>query len=252
MFENLIKRFKDPNNPSLGANIIYLKLFLIWIADRTLIKTIIYYIFHVYCIVFVFSLFFNLIWKREYESFITLIHYSSLSLGVLKIYLFKKQYVRWERVIGVISEIEHDTSENNEEYKQILANYQRYSQKISFGFWGFGYICFGVFMTGYWIGCAIWYRQSHSTLKIFDAYFPFDDTSTLGHYGSVVLQTLFAVTSVAYVLCWDAMVLSAMMFFSGQFKALRVRCAHALDSKNEKESLWKLHKCHEIYIKLLE
>lgn len=251
MIKKILNRLNDPKNPSLGPNIIYLKFFGLWFTDRPFEKTVLFYIFYIYGIIYLSSLFFNLVWKREYLIFVTLLHHSALTVGILKMHLFKNQHKKWEYVIKTMAEFEYDITENDETYKQILIKYQRYSRLITYVFLTFGYLCFMIFFVSYWIIDVICYQESRPIIKVFDVYLPFDDTSTFGRYASATFQTIFAVVALVYVIGWDTMVMSSMMFFSGQFKALKVRCAHALDSKNDEVCLWKLYKCHQTYVNLL-
>lgn len=240
-------------NTSLGPVLKIFHFLGIWRRDTPLYKSMIFYFFQSYNIIFVINLCANLIINFEYKMFITFINYSAYYMSTMKVGSFARWHKDWESVVDSITEMEEEATENeNSAHAIIVLKYRKYCHWVVYIFWvACGPIVIFMFVT-YWLKDVKLSADFNEPMPhIFHAWTPFDQRTWFGRFVSALLQTIFGLSAPLHTCSWDSLVMSSMMFFAGQLKALRMRCAHALDEVDDDIRFKNLSKCHQHHINIL-
>lgn len=251
----MLSRFSYPNRPSLGPIIDIASFFTMWSKDRTWSKAIIFNITLIFMVLYTFTITANLIMNFNFDLFLNFVQYSSFYLSVHKMCMFALYGQIWVEVVNMISNIENEsTFEKNTEHGQIVFRYKKYIQIFTMVYFVPLYGILFVFMGFFWafnVLKPILMTSNKPLASLFYAWLPFDQNELYGRIISAVIQTTFAISTSNCAITWDTLMLSCMIFFAGQLKALRARCVQALDSPDE-EQCWKnIIKCHQHHLAII-
>lgn len=247
--------FEDLSNPSLGPLIKILKWVSVWRLGRTRIRTIIHFCFMIFCILCLTNIIVNLIVNFNFQLFITFIQYSAFHMCVLKILALTVWFNKWEKAIKTISQIELESRlDKTSHYMPILILYKKYTHIVIFGYSAIGTFINVCFTGGLIINNLVLneFRSEVYVIHLFYALLPVDESTRSGRFISTILQMLYSETALVFILCWDTLVLSSMIFLIGQLKALRVRCVHTLNNLKIDDNLRNIVKCHKHYLSIIE
>ncbi|KAH9629221.1 hypothetical protein HF086_009611 [Spodoptera exigua] len=139
-------------------------------------------------------------------------------MGIVKSCFFQKDYKKWQVLIDYMSSVERDQlSKNDKDHEKIIHEYIKRNRQVSYFFWALAFFSnFSIFTEPYQKN-QINVNGTSVYLKIFDGYTPFDNEPP-GYYFSMLIQTVLGHIVSAYVVGWDTLVVSIMIFFAGQLK----------------------------------
>ncbi|XP_022834239.1 odorant receptor 49b-like, partial [Spodoptera litura] len=249
---NVLKFLEDPEYPSVGPHLKLLGFTGLWHPNRqTLIgrfKQILFYV----TITFFFSQYIKCFIKFNADSLKLILQYAPFHMGIVKSCFFQKDYKNWELVIDYMSSVERkQLAKNDKKHDDIIHEYIKRNRKVSYFFWALAFFSnFSIFTEPYQKN-QINENGTSIYLKIFDGYTPFDNEPP-GYYFSMLIQTVLGHIVSAYVVGWDTLVVSIMIFFTGQLKITCMYCRLAIDALNSTRSHENIAKCHRFYTTLVE
>lgn len=260
MIRNKIFFFNRTDQASLDPIMYMLKFFGVWYFKRSPIKLIIYCSIISYNITFVLNQCVYLGLNFNYNLFISFINFSAYGLCIIKTCTFSIWHNNWKIVVDNIYEMEMEsTKEVNSDHAAIVLKYRKYCHWVIFFFWFVIWSIVFVTFTCYWWSNIIFPEfidpnTSHEFKYIFHLYLPFVDNLKTAQYIAALLQTMFAIFAALHTLTWDSLVMSSIVFFAGQLKALRMRCANAFSKSNREISLDydNLLICHKHHLAILK
>lgn len=259
MFNTIITKYKDPNNPSLGILIYLLKFFGIWPYGRAKYFTIIFKLIYFYLILIFLNTSVNTIVQLNYHMFANFIQYSALHLSIIKIYNLTERHKMWRKLFVQISEMDNEsvTCADSKSVTVIL-RYRQYSILIGLGFMCIGIVLNIIFISMFWFNNIIKIdltkldEKKLITMNILNPWLPFDETNKQGRWISGIIQSIYIEFTALYLLCWDSLVMSIMLLLAGHLKALKVRCECALDNPDANDNIQfnNIVNCHKQYMKI--
>lgn len=245
--------YKDELNPSIGLAIKYFKYIGVWRHGPSRLKKFFTYSIMIICLCYMINLIINLVLNFHYDIGLWFVQYSAIHFGIFKILVFAKNLKHWESLIIVMADIDMRTAKarNAKLYLPILIKIRGYCTKFVVYYISLAIFINLIFIATYMVNNMIvpYLIDNFEIILLFHAYLPFDESVGLGRNVSTLLQMLYFETSVVYVVGWDVFLLSLMMFLIGHFKALRLRCALAVESR-EDISLCNIAECHQQYVDL--
>lgn len=245
---NVLSFLEDPRYPSVGPHLFLLGFIGLWQSKQSKFKQYLFYI----TISFFLSQYLKCVIKFHHGDLKLILQYAPFHLGIIKACFFQKDYKKWEQIIDYISSVEREEIENGDKKKmEIINEYLKRSRRVTYFFWGLAFFSnFTIFSEPY---------QKNQTningtteyLKIFDGYTPFSEEPP-GYYFSMFIQTVLGHIVSAYVVGWDTLVITIMIFLSGQLRIMRLNCANIVDVGNIEESHNNILKCHRFHVTLVK
>lgn len=254
MFSSLIKFFnflEDPEHPCLGPHIWLLKLTGQYHPElKTLkarIKLVLYYI----AIIFFFSQYIRCALSFNGASIQLILQYAPFHMGVAKTCFFQKNHNEWVRLIKYISEVEiKQRSMRDDKTEGIMKQYIKRSRRVTYFFWGLAFFSnFSIFTEPYQKNQIV-ENGTNVYLVIFDGYTPFEREPP-GYYFSMATQTVLGYMMSTYVVSWDMLTVSIMIFFVGQLKISRWNCTNVIDLQSKLSSHVNIAECHRFHTRLV-
>nr|QIJ45800.1 olfactory receptor [Glyphodes pyloalis] len=240
----LLSLLEDPRYPSVGPHLRLLGLTGIWQPKKTKIKQCIFYI----TVGFFFSQYVKCVIKFHPVPLKLILQYAPFHLGVVKACFFQKDFKKWKSIIDYVSDVEcKEIAGRNDEKLRIITEYIKRSRKITYFFWALAFFSnFAIFSEPYQKNQA----GTNGTgvyLKVLDGYTPFSDEPP-GYYFSMLVQTVLGHMMSVYVVGWDTLVLTIMIFLKGQLRIMRLNYANIIDVKDADKSRNNIMKCHRFHV----
>ncbi|CAH2075019.1 unnamed protein product, partial [Iphiclides podalirius] len=245
----MFKFLESPHNPSLGPHLWLLGSTGLWhpnISKAVRFKLFLFYV----TVLFFFTQYLKCANDFQAESLQLILQYAPFHMGIVKSCFFQKQYKTWASLVDYLSSVELEQLEVKENRViGIMKDYIARNRRITYFFWALAFFSnFSIFSEPY--------RKNHAVengtsvyLNIFNGFTPFSGEPP-GYYGAMAVQTVLGHIVSAYVVGWDTMVVSIMIFFAGQLKITRLYCMGVVQPKNSDDSHRSIAKCHKFYIQL--
>lgn len=249
--QNILKFLEDPVHPSVGPHLKLLGCTGLWRSNLTSplgkLKQTLFYI----TIVFFFSQYLKCCINFDADSIKLILQYAPFHMGIVKSCFFQKNFKNWLYLIDYISSIERRQLEKGDKaHDEIIKEYIKRNRRVSYFFWGLAFFSnFSIFSEPYQKN-EINVNGTSVYLYIFDGYTPFRREPP-GYYASMSIQTVLGHIVSAYVVGWDTLVVSIMIFFAGQLKISRLYCSQAIDFIDPVKSHKKIAKCHQFHTTLV-
>lgn len=249
---NILKFLEDPKYPSVGPHLKLLGFTGIWHPHLKSVlgrfKQILFYI----TITFFFSQYIKCCIYFNAESLKLILQYAPFHMGIVKVCFFQKDYNNWQRLIDYLSSVERNQlAKNDQKHDEIIDDYIKRNRKVSYFFWALAFFSnFSIFTEPYQKN-QINVNGTSVYLNIFDGFTPFPKEPP-GYYMSMFIQTVLGHIVSAYVVGWDTLVVSIMIFFAGQLKITRLYCSQMIDAVNPNKSHINIAECHRFYTTLIE
>lgn len=142
-------------------------------------------------------------------------------------------------------------NKNDMEHGAIITRYIKWSRRVTYFFWMLAFFSnFSIFTEPYQKN-QVNENGTSVYLKIFDGYTPFSNEPP-GYYASMAVQTVLGHIVSAYVVGWDTLVVTIMIFFAGQLKITRVNCKRMIVAENNIVSHENIARCHHRHKTLLK
>ncbi|XP_059061370.1 odorant receptor Or2-like [Achroia grisella] len=247
----LLKFLEDPRYPSVGPHLRFLGLIGLWRPKNSNFKRFKQFHFYV-TILFFCSQYVKCLISMNSDSVMLILKYAPFHLGIAKSCYFRKDCKEWEKFIDFMSSIERkQLAKKDEEYEVILKEYIKRSRRVTYFFWGLAFFSnFSIFSEPYQYNQIV--ENGTSIYQhIFDGYTPFS-WEPPGYYASMAIETVLGLTVSAYVITWDTLVVTMMIFFAGQLKITRLKCVQTIDLSSRSKSHENIVKCHIFYKDLIK
>lgn len=248
---HLLNFLEDPRYPSVGPHLRLLGLTGLWRPKNTNHNQMKQYLFYI-TILFFFSQYLKCVIKFHPDALKLILQYAPFHLGIVKACFFRKDYQKWASVIDYISTVERkEQAEGNEEKNQIIDEYIKRSRRMTYFFWSLAFFSnFTIFSEPY-LKNQTNVNGTTVYMNIFDGYTPFNENPP-GYYFSLLIQTVLGHIVSAYVVGWDTLVCTVMIFLSGQLKITRLNCTKVIDVNNVQRSHENIAECHRFHITLVK
>ncbi|RVE49272.1 hypothetical protein evm_006066 [Chilo suppressalis] len=249
---NLLKSLEDPEYPSIGPHLRLLGFTGIWHPELTSktarFKQWLFYL----TISFFFSQYIKCFVQFKASSLVLILQYAPFHMGIVKACFFQRNYKKWEKIIHYVSNTEkNQITESNEEITKIITNYIQHSRHVTYFFWALAFFSnFSIFSEPY-------QKNINSDngdpvfKKIFDGYIPYSDYPP-GYYISMFIQTVLGHIVSAYVVGWDTLICTIMIFFAGQLKVARLLCSRVINVQNPELCRKYIADCHRFHTTLVK
>ncbi|XP_063839372.1 odorant receptor Or2-like [Ostrinia nubilalis] len=248
---NVFNFLEDPRYPLVGPHLRLLGLTGLWhpnLNSKTRFKQYLFFI----TIAFFFSQYVKCAVKLEPSSLMLILQYAPFHLGIIKSCFFQKDHKKWESLIDYISGVERkEIANGNKDSNDIISEYISRSRKVTYFFWALAFFSNFTIFTEPYQKNQINVNGTSVYLKIFDGYTPFSEVPP-GYYASMLTQTVLGHIVSAYVVGWDTLVCTIMIFFAGQLKISRLNCANVIDINNAERSHENIVNCHSFHTILVK
>nr|CUQ99415.1 Olfactory receptor 35 [Manduca sexta] len=251
VIEKILSFLEDPRYPSVGPHIRLLSLTGLWHPDLKSPKSRFKIIIFLVTVAFFLSQYVKCIIKFNTDDLKLILQYAPSHMGIIKTCLFQKDYKIWEELIDFISSVElKQISRKDENLDKVMKAYIRRNRRVSYFFWALAFFSnFSIFTEPYQKN-NFNVNGTSTYLYIFDGYTPFSREPN-GYYFSMCIQTMLGHIVSAYVIAWDTLVVSIMIFFAGQLKITRLYCTRMITANNE-ESHRNIAECHRFHTSLVK
>nr|QLI62096.1 odorant receptor 53 [Streltzoviella insularis] len=249
---NLLNFLEIPNHPCIGPHLKLLGLTGLWHPNKnspvTKFKRILFYV----TVTFFCSQYIKCLFNIDVISLALILQYAPFHMGIVKSCYFQRHYKKWERLIIYMSSVEcAQLADRRTDLIPIMNGYIKKSRRVTYFFWALAFFSnFAIFSEPYQKNHVMENSTAVYT-KIFDGIAPFNQEKPPGYYVSMVLQTIFGHIVSAYVVAWDTLIVSIMVFFSGQLKVSRWYFVQVIDVNSIEKSHQNIVKCHHFYTTLV-
>ncbi|XP_013184400.1 odorant receptor Or2-like [Amyelois transitella] len=249
-FEKILSYLEDPRYPSVGPHLRLLSLTGLWHPNNTKIEKFKLYLFYI-TVAFFCSQYIRCLIKCDGESLTLILQYAPFHMGIVKSCFFQKDYKKWENVIFYVSSLERDQLLKKNEQSLEINKYIKQSRRVSYFFWALAFFSnFNIFSEPYRLNQEN--DDGTNTYKnIFDGYIPYSNEPP-GYYVSLIVQTVLGHIVSAYVVAWDTLVVTIMIFLAGQLKVARINCERMIIDRDDNESHENIAYCHRHHTKLVK
>ncbi|CAB3243624.1 unnamed protein product [Arctia plantaginis] len=250
--QHFLKFLENPSYPSVGPHLKLLGLVGLWRSDPTAsvsrFKQFLFY----FTITFFFSQYIKCLIKFNAESLKLILQYAPFHMGIVKSCFFQKNFSRWQNLIDYMSLIERSQlKKEDKNQSDMIESYIKRNRRISYFFWALAFFSnFSIFTEPYQKN-QINMNGTSVYLYIFDGYTPFRKEPP-GYYMSMLIQTVLGHVVSAYVVGWDTLVVSIMIFFAGQLKISRLHCSQTIDASSPEKSHENIANCHRFHVNLIK
>lgn len=247
--KKILNVLEDPKYPSVGPHLRFLGLAGLWHPIKTPLTNLKLVLFYI-TITFFFSQYVKCLISFNPDSLQLILKHAPFHMGIVKACFFYKDYKSWEKLIEYTSDVEHSQLAKNEDpVNNIIKSYILRNRIVSYFFWALAFLSnITIFSEPYQQNIII--ENGTSTyLYIFDGYTPFSKEPP-GYYASMFIQTVLGYTVSIYVICWDNLVVSLMIFFAGQLKIVRYYCVHVI--KDNTDSHQNIAELHSFFITIIK
>lgn len=241
-------------NVSLSIDIRIVEFLGFWDFGRSRVPVPVYKLCLIYSILYLINIYLTLIFNYDFNSFMTFMQFSVLHLSIPKIFTYIKSRDKWMKIIELIAEIEeYSLKDKKSKYKSMVLMYRKYSHIFVIVFWISVIIIHVAFMGIFWPNYLLLdaTKVNMKQINIFNVWLPIDEYTLKGRIVSGILQTIFIDITAVYIISWDTLAMSCLIFFIGQLKALRIRCVHLLEDPSEDMCMDSIFKCHQHYLKIV-
>nr|AST36267.1 putative odorant receptor OR35 [Hedya nubiferana] len=252
-FQNILSCLEDPDHPSAGPFLRFMNLTGNWHPHMELkltrFKQVVYYI----TMFFFFSLYFKCVISLKLSALLYILQTAPFHMGTPKTIFFRKNYNEWEKLVGYMSTTERQQiADKDDEVLDIMDSYTQKSRKVNYLFWLLAFLCNISIFTEPYLKNTIVENGTDVYVKLFDIYVPFDQDVPPGYYYSMALQTVLGNIMSSYVVSWDSLVISALIFFAGQLKISRVYCSKMVDPQSRAKTHQNIVHCHRFHTSLVK
>ncbi|KAM3961923.1 olfactory receptor 36 [Aphomia sociella] len=249
--QDLLRFFESASeHPSVGPHLRLLGLTGLWTPNKSKSTKFKQYFFYI-TVLFFCSQYVKCLVSFRADSLMLILQYAPFHMGIVKSCFFKKYYKKWEELIEFISSVERNQlALKDAQYDRILNEYIKRSRRVTYFFWGLAFFSnFSIFSEPYQKN-QINENGTSVYINIFDGYTPFSKEPP-GYYASMAIQTFLGHIVSAYVVGWDTLVVTMMIFFAGQLKITRLYCMRIIDRSNDTRSHENIVKCHILHTNLV-
>lgn len=237
----ILKFFEDPEYLPLAPNLNGLMgLSGLWHPNRS-IGTIIKHVLFCITVGLFLSQYIKGIIKFDYASLKIILQFAPFHLGVLKACHFHKNYKFWKDFITYTGTLEQKQL-SEEDVNKLVNNYINQNRYVTYFYWSMSF-CTTVSMFS-----ELYQHPAEDNFALFDFYTPFRDQ----HYAYIALQITFGYIASAYVVGWDTLIVSIMIFFSGQLKIAKYYFKNVIDIDNKEISHKNIVEFHQYYVTLIK
>jgi hypothetical protein len=250
---NFLNFLEDPRYPSVGPHLRLLSLTGQWHPDlNTPIAKFKQYLFYITVTFFV-SQYLKCCFKLKISYLLLILQYAPFHMGIVKSCFFQKDYKKWESIVDYITEVEQkQISSGDGKINRILKAYITRGRRVTYFFWALAILSnFSIFSEPYQKNQIV-ENGTSVYLKIFDGYMPFESDEPPGYYISMGIQTVLGHIVSAYVVGWDTLICTMMIFFAGQLKITRLICSRVVNARNPEQSHRNIAECHRFYVSLVK
>ncbi|KAL0840679.1 hypothetical protein ABMA28_015875 [Loxostege sticticalis] len=248
---NFLNFLEDPRYPSVGPHLRLLGLTGLWHPNlKSRITRFKQYLFFV-TIAFFLSQYVKCLIKFDPIYLKLVLQYAPFHLGIVKSCFFQKDHKKWESLIDYISAVEREEiSDGKRQSNEIISEYIKRGRKVTYFFWGLAVVSNISIFTEPYQKNQINVNGTSVYLCVFDGYTPFGEVPP-GYYASMFIQTVLGHIVSAYVVGWDTLVCTIMIFFAGQLKISRLNCTNVIDTGNADINHKNIVKCHNFHTTLV-
>ncbi|CAG9124765.1 unnamed protein product [Plutella xylostella] len=241
--------FTDPNYPSMGLSIVYLKVIRLWE-----LKKVDYILPCWLCIAFLSQIAYILVTNRRLHFIINMFQTGFFHLGLAKIALYYYNLPKWMETFNWLSEMEI-RQQNDEHLKPIVDRYTKYGNSVS---WAYLILSYSTWVFNYGenlLMVIIQMETSHEIDPTYITFFWLWPTEPLrgrwNVYPYIILQFFYAFFTVTYLLAFNVLCVSTMIAMAGQIEVLSEMFRRALDTNSEEEQYRNLITCYKRYADIL-
>ncbi|CAD0198489.1 unnamed protein product [Chrysodeixis includens] len=249
---NFLSFLEDPDYPSVGPHLKLLRCTGLWQSSvKSTLNRFKQFLFYV-TIIFFFSQYIKSCIHLNPDSLKLILQYAPFHMGIIKSCFFQKDFKNWKRLIEYMSAVElKQLGAGYKNCDQVINEYIIRNRKVSYFFWALAFFSnFSIFSEPYQKN-QVNVNGTSVYLNIFDGYTPFSKEPP-GYYISMSIQTVLGHIVSAYVVSWDTLVVSIMIFFAGQLKITRIYCINMIEANNSTKSHHNIAECHEFHSALVE
>uniref|UniRef100_A0A0K8TUS0 Odorant receptor n=1 Tax=Epiphyas postvittana TaxID=65032 RepID=A0A0K8TUS0_EPIPO len=250
---NIFKFLEDFEHPSVGPHLRLLSLTGQWHPDQDSISTRLKLAIFFITVILFCSQYVKCFVHIEISSLLLILQYAPFHMGILKTTFFQKDYSKWEELIGYMSSTERtQLREDESEVKPVMENYIKRSRRVTYFFWALAFFSnFSIFSEPYPKNQAV-ENGTIVYVKIFNFFTPFNQDAPPGYYVSMAIQTVLGHIVSAYVVAWDTLVVSTMIFFAGQLKISRIYCVRIIAAGSMEQNHRNIVACHQFHSSLIK
>nr|ARO70514.1 Odorant Receptor 39-2 [Dendrolimus punctatus] len=250
-FSRLLNFLEDPRYPSVGPHLWLLRFTGIWHPDnstKTRAKRALFYLI----VAFFCSQYLKCLLEFDINGLKLVLQYAPFHMGIVKACFFEKDYEIWRKLIHYMSNIEQNQIEVKDKgNKMILKEYIMRNRKVTYFFWALALFSnFSIFSEPYQKN-QVNNNGTSQYFYIFDGYTSFEREPP-GYYVSMLIQTVLGNVVTMYVVGWDMLVVSIMIYFAGQLKISKLYCSRIIVDGSAEESRRNIAKLHESYCNLIK
>nr|AJF23800.1 olfactory receptor OR35 [Planotortrix octo] len=249
---NIFKFLEDPEHPSVGPHLHLLRLTGQWHPNDSIpirLKLVVFFV-----IVLLFSSqYVKCFMGIEINSLLLILQYAPFHMGIIKTIFFQKDYSKWKELIGYMSSTERrQLNEDKSEAEQVMDSYIKRGRRVTYFFWALAFFSnFTIFSEPYQKNQTV-ENGTDVYVKIFNFFTPFNQDVPPGYYVSMAIQTVLGHIVSAYVVAWDTIVVSTMIFFAGQLKISRIYCVRVIETGSAEQSHRNIVMCHRFHGSLVK
>ncbi|XP_049866228.1 uncharacterized protein LOC126366927 [Pectinophora gossypiella] len=248
---NFLHFLENPQYPSVAPHLHFIGFFGLW--HPTTSKPSIFKRFLFYLIVsFFFSQYIKSFIHFDYTSLKLILQYAPWHIGIVKSCFFQKDHSRWEKLINYISRTEREQlAKNDDSLDKIINKYIGRNRRITYFFWTMAFFSNISIFTEPYQKNNIVENGTSTYLYMFDGYTPFEKEPP-GYYVSMLIQTILGNILSAYIVGWDTLAFSLLIFYAGQLRVARVYCVRLIERGNKEKSHQNIASFHRFYATLLK
>lgn len=249
--ERLSRFVNDPKYPSVGPHLRLLGFVGLWDHGNKLIKTYFKKLLFLITVSFFCSQYIRCILLFNTGSLKLILLYAPFHLGIVKSCFFRYDYKIWKEILTFTATVEiQQLSKKDYEINEIIHEYINRNRRVTYFFWALALFSnFSIFSEPYQKN-QIYENGTGVYMYMFDGYTPFDNVPP-GYYYSMVIQTVLGYLVSAYIVGWDTLVVSVMIFFVGQLKVSQLYCSRMITKKSS-ESHQNISECHKFHTSLIK
>nr|WCC57424.1 odorant receptor 27 [Papilio glaucus] len=247
----MLKFLENSKHPSLGPHLYLLSLTGVWHPGKKTVATRVKMFIFYTTVAFFSTQYIKCIIDLKVESLQLILQYAPFHLGILKTCFFHMKYETWDLLVNYLSMVERkQLAERKKKVNEIMQNYIRRNRRVTYFFWALAFFSnLSIFSEPY-VKNKIVENGTSIYLNIFDGFTPFSREPP-GYYASMAIQTILGHIVSAYVIGWDTMVASMMIFFAGQLRMSRLYITEVV-KPDSAETHRNIVKCHEFHVDLIK
>lgn len=264
MFSYITSKLENPDFPFLGPNICALKFWGLLLPEN-LFKRALYIFLHFTVILFTATEYAE-IWFVKYDMNLTLTNLKITLLAtvsVSKVTSFLIRQKNWKDIIDYVNKADKIQRGDTEIKDTIIANYTKYSRKITYFYWILMYttviIVMGQPIFKYVLSENYRINTRNGTedyAQVVSSWVPFNKNSPIGHILACMYQSYAAIYGGGWITSFDTNAIAIMVFFKGELEMLKIDSSNICGSdtlvEDKKKFYEKFKNCHNRHVELMK